>query len=399
MKKQIVFLLLAITTIFVATKLPAKELIENNDARTVTSKGILDISDIDGYPKEGVTMLPLREVAEGKLNLKVKWVEATQSIEIGDGPSWTSIKVGRNRYFFARIAPFELSHAPEIKNGRTYVPIDFFTKVLNYEIKAAAEEFLFGFIKRVTITDKSQSILVAATERNKSIDEVLFRIGADTKIVNESEKPFNITDLKVGTKVKVSLPKMLTLSLPPQGTSEKIIITDTAVFIKEATIKGKKDIKYPVLVGVEKKIEKEINAEIKKFIATIQNNDLYKELELGYEVSYLSDEKISLLFNGSFSFGTTVKQIVKSKNFDLKSGKEITFNNFFDTSPIAQEKLMRLLQKTAKEQQQIEFEAEGKEIYFRGTNVVLFYYPLDDSVVNPVHLYLPIEDIQEIIKK
>ncbi|NLD22652.1 MAG: hypothetical protein GX670_00260, partial [Bacteroidales bacterium] len=120
---------------------------------------------------------------------------------------------------------------------------------------------------------------------------------------------------------------------------------------------------------------------------------------LGYEISYLSDEKISILFNGTFNFGTAVKQIVKSKNYDLKSGKEITFNNFFDKSSAAQKKLSILLQNAAKEQQKIDFEAEGKELYFKASNAVILYYPLDDSVIYPIHLYLPVEEIRDIINR
>lgn len=400
MKKQIISLLSAIIIMSVANSTLANDSTENKAVNVTAFKNnVLNLSNVNSYLKDGTTMLPLREVAEGMLNLKVKWMKDTKSIEIGEGPRWTSIKIGQNSYFFARIAPFKLSQAPEIKNGLTYVTLDFFTKVLNYEIKPKEADVLFGFIKKVIITDNSKSILVAANEENKSIDEALFHIAKNTKIVTENEDAFNIDNLKVGTKVKVLLPKMLTLSLPPQGSSERITILNTDIFIKEAKIKNDKNIKYPSVVGLEKNVEEAINSEIKKFIMSITGNDLYKDLKLGYEISYLSDEKISILFNGTFNFGTAVKQIVKSKNFDLKSGKEITFNSFFDKSPAAQEKLMRVLKKAAKEQHKIEFEAEGKEIYFRSANVVLFYYPLDDSVVSPVHLYLPVKDIQNIVNR
>ena len=58
-----------------------------------------------------------------------------------------------------------------------------------------------------------------------------------------------------------------------------------------------------------------------------------------------------------------------------------------------------LLQDVAKEQLNMDFEAEGKEIYFKGSKVVVFYYPLDDNVVSPVSLYISLEDVKNLINK
>ena len=86
-------------------------------------------------------------------------------------------------------------------------------------------------------------------------------------------------------------------------------------------------------------------------------------------------------------------------NFDLETAEEINFQSYFDDSEESQEKLGKLLQKLAKEQLDMDFEAEGKQIYFRGSELVVFYYPLDDSVVFPVYLHLPLEDVKGLISK
>lgn len=119
---------------------------------------------------------------------------------------------------------------------------------------------------------------------------------------------------------------------------------------------------------------------------------------MDYEISFLSDEKLSVLFNGRFNFGDSEKFTVKSLNLNLETAKEITYDNYFDTGEETEEKLLELLEKAAKDQMDMDFEAEGKSIYFKGSNLVVFYYPLDDSVIHPVYLYIPLEDIKGLIK-
>ena len=136
MKKRIATGALALSIIASGSAIFADKVVEvipisDEISVEVNNKERVDLSNIDTYEKDGTVMIPLREVVEGLMGLDVKWIQETQSVEVGSGPQWTSITIGKNAYFFARVAPFELSQAPEIKDGLTYVPIEFLTRVLD----------------------------------------------------------------------------------------------------------------------------------------------------------------------------------------------------------------------------------------------------------------------------
>lgn len=366
---------------------------------------ILDLSSIKSYDKDGTKMVALREIAEEILGLEVKWIDETRSVEVGSGPQWTSIKIGENSYFFARIAPFKLAQAPEIKDGLTYVPVEFFTDALRYEIKSEVETpekeemILSGFIKSVEELDGNKRILVAGNEETTGLDEILLYISDETIVVDKAGNEFKVENLKVGTKVRAVLPEIMTMSLPAQGTAVKILVENTDVHIENLVDKDNKEIRYPKIVGLEGKLEKQVNTKIEEYIKEIKENDLYKDLKLGYEISLLSDEKMSIIFYGTFDFEESERTFIKSLNLDLKIAEEINFENYFKDDKESQEKLGELLQDVAKEQLNMDFEVEGKEIYFKGSKVVVFYYPLDDNVVSPVSLYISLENVKNLINK
>lgn len=180
------------------------------------------------------------------------------------------------------------------------------------------------------------------------------------------------------------------------GVEDNLIEAVNTGFIKDDEYEGNSNIRYPVVLKSEH--ADKINLRVKEFIKDIVSNDLFQNLELDYEISFLSEEKLSILFNGRFDFGVLEKFLVKSLNFDLKTGREITYENYFDDGKESQDKLLNLLQKAALEQVGVEFEAEGRQIYFKGTDVVVFYFPLDDSVKYPLYLYLAYEDIEGLKK-
>lgn len=408
LKKQILAGALALSIIVSGTAVLADESTEKiQDAEVISenveSEDILDLLDVETYDKDGTTMVPLREIAEGILGLDVKWNNESRSVEIGSGPQWTSITIGENSYFFAKMAPFKLSQAPEIKDDLTYVPVEFFSEVLRYEIESEVytpeEKILSGFIKGIEKTDKNIRLLVAGNEKTTGLDEILLAIVDETIVVDKEGKEFKVENLKVGTKIKAILPEIMTMSLPPQGTAVKIIVENIDVYIEDTIDTDNEELKHPVIVGLEDELDKEINHKIKEYIKEIKENDLYKDLKLGYEISLLSDEKISIIFNGTFDFNNSEKTFVKSLNFDLKTGEEINFESYFDSSEESQEKLGKVLQKAAKNQLDMDFEAEGKQIYFRGSQVVVYYYPLDDSVTSPVYLHLSLDDVESLINK
>lgn len=258
---------------------------------------------------------------------------------------------------------------------------------------------LHGFIKNISGIDGNKSILVAGNESTVGLDEILLHVNKDTVILDKKDNPVSIDDLKVGTKVNVVLPEIMTMSLPAQGSATKIVVEDREIEIIKKEHKDNKDIKYPEIQGMKGELtEGYINQGIEAFVNSVKDNEHFKDLKLDYEISFLNDEKMSIVFGGSYKMDKNVeKYFVRSLNFDLKSSNEITFENYFKDDKASQEKLTELLNEEAKARGLSGFEAEGRWIKFRGSNVIVFYYPLDDSVTAPVELYLSLEDVKDII--
>ena len=71
-------------------------------------------------------MVPLRVIAEA-LGFDVKWDSKLQSIILRKGISLT---IGEDNYIYMKTAPIQLGIASEIVNGRTFVPLSYFKKVI-----------------------------------------------------------------------------------------------------------------------------------------------------------------------------------------------------------------------------------------------------------------------------
>ncbi|WP_261302227.1 stalk domain-containing protein [Paenibacillus andongensis] len=85
---------------------------------------------------EGVSLVPLRKVAEG-LDYEVKWNQETYAAELKKGAEWTSVSVGKDSYFYAKMAPVTLGTAPVILNDTLYVPLKFVTDILQADVKTS----------------------------------------------------------------------------------------------------------------------------------------------------------------------------------------------------------------------------------------------------------------------
>ena len=81
------------------------------------------VVEVDGSE---VVMIPLRAVVE-QFDLEPVWDGEVQSIRLGVA---THIWIGRNEAHVGRMAPIELSTAPVLVDGSTFVPLDFFRNVL-----------------------------------------------------------------------------------------------------------------------------------------------------------------------------------------------------------------------------------------------------------------------------
>ena len=95
-----------------------------------------DGAEIKGAPvvKDGVVMLPLRELAEAD-GLTVEWEEDTNTAVLNSG--MFSVTLGENKYIKGRMKALKLECAPVLVDDKTYVPANYFAEVFdkNVEVK------------------------------------------------------------------------------------------------------------------------------------------------------------------------------------------------------------------------------------------------------------------------
>jgi hypothetical protein len=106
-----------------------------NGGETVHAQASYDIDKTDYYTKDnGQVMIPFRAMVEG-LGYKLTWDEKNKRAEIVKGAAFTAVELGKDEYFFAKVAPFSLGAAPELHNKNMYVPAEFVSKVLHGDIE------------------------------------------------------------------------------------------------------------------------------------------------------------------------------------------------------------------------------------------------------------------------
>lgn len=88
---------------------------------------------VEVLEKDGMWLVPVRAIAE-KMGLEVKWNAELNAISVGTTPMGATFNIGENSYTKAKMMPQTLSAAPIAENERTYVPVDFFTEILEAEV-------------------------------------------------------------------------------------------------------------------------------------------------------------------------------------------------------------------------------------------------------------------------
>lgn len=114
-----------------------EDLITVEDLVTVMDKVILNGKEIklkhEIYKSyDGHYMFALRPISE-TLGYKVSWNNSTRSVELTKGTQWTKVTIGSTNYNFAKMI-VKLEKAPEIKNSKTYVPVEFLEEVLKLNV-------------------------------------------------------------------------------------------------------------------------------------------------------------------------------------------------------------------------------------------------------------------------
>lgn len=106
--------------IIVLKKQPDEDVIDTENGENTE---IAEMIKADSYKKEETVMVPLRIIAE-HLGYEVKWNNENRSILLVKGNSSFTMSIGKEDYGYNKsLGKFE--KAPEINNGKTYVPQSF----------------------------------------------------------------------------------------------------------------------------------------------------------------------------------------------------------------------------------------------------------------------------------
>lgn len=84
------------------------------------------------FEQDGVYFLPLRAICEAA-GLEVEWDDAKKAVTVGTVQMGVTLNIGVNKYTKAKMMAAELSSAPILVNDTTFVPMDFFTDILEAE--------------------------------------------------------------------------------------------------------------------------------------------------------------------------------------------------------------------------------------------------------------------------
>ncbi len=170
---------------------------------------------------DDITMMPLREVAEG-FGYTVEWNDEDWSIALYKGAVYITMEIGEDAYAFSRMAHRPLGKAPTLIDDKTFVPISFVEEMLGgYAV--AEEEGTYKFVSPSIVTVKEfteeGSILVEDEMRG----EVIVHVADYTKIF-AGEKEVAKEEIKEGMLLGVEYGMAMTMSIPAQTTAERIII-------------------------------------------------------------------------------------------------------------------------------------------------------------------------------
>lgn len=111
------------------TEAPAEDI---EDIATVETVAVSDMFTAEN----GTVMVPLREIAE-KFGFTVKWNGETRTVTLDDGIY--SFSIDENKYIVGKMKATELGNCPVIKNDYTYVPVEFFTELVELPIDVVVE--------------------------------------------------------------------------------------------------------------------------------------------------------------------------------------------------------------------------------------------------------------------
>lgn len=110
-----------------------RELAFHIDDRKAWNNGNCEELEASPFIVNGKTLVPLRYIAE-KLGYQTKWLASEQRIDLLRGQNIITMWVGKkNAYVNGQ--PYQLDATPQIRAGRTFVPLRFVADAINCDVK------------------------------------------------------------------------------------------------------------------------------------------------------------------------------------------------------------------------------------------------------------------------
>lgn len=194
------------------------------------------------FIKKGDKLLvPVRTIAEG-LGYTVEWKGESKTIVLTKGAQYVTMSVGVDGYTVAKTAPMPLGAAPEVVDGKTYVPYELFADLM--EISATVNEDKVEF---VNVEETKGVGVVKSTEgeiffEDEEIGEVVLNLGDEVEITYADGSKAKAEDITEGCRLQVVYGDAMTMSLPPINNPKSIVIeskpVDDVQPVENLSIKG-----------------------------------------------------------------------------------------------------------------------------------------------------------------
>lgn len=180
--------------------------------------------DVETQVIDGVTMVPLKLTLD-QLEFEVNWEAQSRQVTLLRGAQYTAITIGENSYFKNKMAPIELSHSPIIVEGRTLVPLEFFTDILDIGIQVKDNKIMFN-----DDSNGHESGIVQSIE-NKEDGAVVYTIGPSleetdmgviTILTTYPDQTIMQKTVEVGDRIHAVTPLYRIMIIPAQTSASLI---------------------------------------------------------------------------------------------------------------------------------------------------------------------------------
>lgn len=183
-------------------------------------------------------MLPLREVSEA-LGFKVTWNEENRTVEVSKAntPTWTLLQAGKDEYAYNKMYK-SLGAAPVIHEDKMYVPVSFYSTILQAKTAIAADAPVIKITspeRKAATTTNGVVTAVHNEEKRKAIhingvgtEGLILNVDENTVIHNTYGEALELKDLTLGTEIQAIHSLAMTMSLPGQTYTFEITVKSGA---------------------------------------------------------------------------------------------------------------------------------------------------------------------------